>query len=439
MDQEFNEIPTRTMVELIRSGEKLIIDNRSTHAFNGWSFRDEHRGGHIKGAVNFPFEWFKYHFELPEFLQAKGIIPDKPIVIYGYNPEETNNMAAILFNAGYNNIAVYHRFVDEWAANDELPMKKLMRYKHLIYPEWLKQLQAEEHPPTYEGNKFVVCHAHYDNIEDYREGHIPGAIDLNTLELEAPETWNCRTPEEIEAALLRHGIRYDTTVVLYGRFSYPRNEDTFPGKRAGQLAAMRCAAILMHAGVEDVRILNGSFLAWEHAGFGISTEPVRPHPEKDFGLSIPAHPEYIIGMEKAKKLLAAEDGELVSIRSWPEFTGEVSGYNYIEKKGRIPGAVFGNCGSDAYHMENYRNPDLTIRAAEELAANWTNAGITPDKHLAFYCGTGWRGSEAFMNAWLMGWPRVSVYDGGWMEWSCHPENPVETGIPEDAESKKIFA
>jgi len=30
----------------------------------------------------------------------------------------------------------------------------------------------------------------------------------------------------------------------------------------------------------------------------------------------------------------------------------------------------------------------------------------------------------------MGWPRISVYDGGWFEWSSDPENPVETGIPE---------
>jgi molybdopterin synthase sulfurtransferase len=28
----------------------------------------------------------------------------------------------------------------------------------------------------------------------------------------------------------------------------------------------------------------------------------------------------------------------------------------------------------------------------------------------------------------MGWPRVSVYDGGWFEWSNDPDNPFETGI-----------
>jgi thiosulfate/3-mercaptopyruvate sulfurtransferase len=30
----------------------------------------------------------------------------------------------------------------------------------------------------------------------------------------------------------------------------------------------------------------------------------------------------------------------------------------------------------------------------------------------------------------MGWPRVSVFDGGWFEWSNDPENLTETGIPE---------
>jgi molybdopterin synthase sulfurtransferase len=107
----------------------------------------------------------------------------------------------------------------------------------------------------------------------------------------------------------------------------------------------------------------------------------------------------------------------------------VSGYNYIEKKGRIPGSVFSNCGSDAYHMENYRNLDHTTREYGEIAEAWRSVGITPEKHNAFYCGTGWRGSEAFFNAWLMGWPRVSVFDGGWHEWSSDESNPIETGEP----------
>jgi thiosulfate/3-mercaptopyruvate sulfurtransferase len=80
-------------------------------------------------------------------------------------------------------------------------------------------------------------------------------------------------------------------------------------------------------------------------------------------------------------------------------------------------------------MENYRNHDDTLRSFHDIEAEWKRMGITPDKHIAFYCGTGWRASESFFAAWLMGWKRVSIYDGGWYEWSSNPENPVGTGTP----------
>jgi thiosulfate/3-mercaptopyruvate sulfurtransferase len=186
---------------------------------------------------------------------------------------------------------------------------------------------------------------------------------------------------------------------------------------------------MLYAGVKDVKILNGGLSAWKEAGYELTTEETEAKPAKEFGAEIPGRPDIFIDTPKAKELLSSDEGELVSIRSWEEFIGNVSGYNYIEKTGRIPGAIFGNCGSDAYHMENYRNLDHTMRDFHEIEANWAENGITPDKHIAFYCGTGWRGSEAFMNAYLMGWPRVSVYDGGWFEWSNDPSNPIEKGEP----------
>jgi thiosulfate/3-mercaptopyruvate sulfurtransferase len=187
--------------------------------------------------------------------------------------------------------------------------------------------------------------------------------------------------------------------------------------------------IMLYAGVNDVRILNGGFQSWEDAGYKTDTKDVPKVAIHDFGAPIPANPKIIVDIPEAKEMIKADDAEIVCVRSWAEYIGEVSGYNYIEKKGRITGAIFGNCGTDAYHMENYRNVDYTMREAQEVATIWREAGITPDKHLAFYCGTGWRGSEAFFNAWLMGWPRVSVFDGGWFEWSKDPKNPFEIGLP----------
>jgi 3-mercaptopyruvate sulfurtransferase SseA len=56
--------------------------------------------------------------------------------------------------------------------------------------------------------------------------------------------------------------------------------------------------------------------------------------------------------------------------------------------------------------------------------------ITPDKHVAYYCGTGWRASETWFCAYLKDWGRIAVYDGGRLEWSSDPaNNPIETGDP----------
>lgn len=423
------ELSTRKLLELFEDKDVKIIDVRPIDAYNGWKLENEIRGGHIKGAKSLPAKW-KDHKDWIGEVRSKGIIPEDKIVVYGYTFEQGKTVTKLFEKFGYENIFIYNQFIDEWSSNDELPMEKLKKYRQLIDPRWVKAVVDGKIPPEHNGNKIIICHAHYRNRDAYLSGHIPGAIDIDTLALEAPETWNRRSPQELKKALEQHGITTDTTVVLYGKYLDPDNDDDFPGKAAGHIGAIRCAFIMMYAGVKDVKVLNGGFQSWEEAGYEVSTQDIPKNPVNDFGVEIPSNPELAVDVPEAKEMLKSNDAELVCVRSWPEFTGEVSGYNYIEKKGRIPGAIFGNCGSDAYHMESYRNLDHTTREYHEVHEIWEEIGVTPDKHLAFYCGTGWRGSEAFYNAWLMGWPRVSVFDGGWFEWSNDPLNPYETGIPE---------
>ena len=422
------EITTNDLVELLDDSRTRIIDIRPVDAYNGWKQGGETRGGHIRGARSLPHKWSRY-MDWIEVVRSKQILPEDDLVLYGYSSEQIKEVAKLFQKAGYSRLSLYLHFVEEWTGNPELPMEKMERYRQLVPPEWVKTIVDGGVPPEHDGNHTVICHAHYRNREAYLSGHIPGAIDINTLALESSETWNRRSPAELKEALKQHGITADTTVVLYGKFMWPDNEDEFPGSAAGHLGAIRCAMIMMYAGVKDVRVLNGGFQSWEDAGFAVSKED---HPKVvagDFGASIPGNPQLIVDVPEAKEMLRSDSAELVCVRSWPEYIGEVSGYNYIEKTGRIPGAVFGNCGSDAYHMENYRNPDHTTREPGEIVDIWKEVEITPDKHLAFYCGTGWRGSEAFYNAWLMAWPKVSVFDGGWFEWSNDSNNPYETGNP----------
>ncbi len=428
MSESVNQLSTKELLEYVHDKSAVIIDIRTVDAYNGWQLQNETRGGHIKGARSLPAKWCNY-IDWIEVVRSKGILPEHKVIVYGYTKLEVVKVAKMFFRAGYSDVNIYLDFVDDWCTNESLPMEYLKRYRQLVSANWVKSLTSGDAPAEYSNSKYVVCHAHYRNPGAYSEGHIPGAISIDTNELESSETWNRRSPDELKSALEKHGITADTTVVLYGRFSFPDNDDSFPGSSAGHLGAIRCAFIMMYAGVKDVRILNGGFQSWKDADFEIATDDVRKKEVADFGAQIPVQPELIVDVPKAKEMIVANDADIVCVRSWPEYIGEVSGYNYIEKTGRIPGAVFGNCGTDAYHMENYRNVDHTTREFHEIAKIWEEVGITPDKHLAFYCGTGWRGSEAFFNGWLMGWPRVSVFDGGWFEWSNDPDNPFETGIP----------
>jgi thiosulfate/3-mercaptopyruvate sulfurtransferase len=100
--------------------------------------------------------------------------------------------------------------------------------------------------------------------DTFRQGHIPGADYLDTGELENEPLWNVVASEALRNVLSAHGVCCDTTVILYSR---------------NPLAAARVAHILLYAGVQDVRVLDGGWRAWLHAGFPVASGeryPSRP-------------------------------------------------------------------------------------------------------------------------------------------------------------------
>ncbi|MGD2156915.1 MAG: rhodanese-like domain-containing protein [Anaerolineales bacterium] len=425
------KITTKELHQRLGDPELLIVDLRPMAAFNGWRLRGEKRGGHIRGALACPQEWLNglEVLDIKALLTSKGITPDKTVVVYGYKRAVSATVADMLTNLGYGRVCAYEDGLSTWAQDENLPMDRLPNYHKLVYPGWLRQLIDGGQPDTYPGGEFAIFHVNFGVPEEYAAGHIPGAMHLDTNTLESEQTWNRRSAEELDAALRAHGIHRDKMIVLYGRDSEGDTDELKPGQMAGQIAATRAAAILMYAGVEDVRLLDGGYGAWLKAGYEVEMEWREPTPVESTGLQIPTRSGFFVDTEEAKELLKDHNGMLVSIRSWPEYTGEVSGYDYIAPSGRIPGAVWGNCGTDAYHMQHYRNIDNTMRDFHEIEANWKEADITPDKRVAFYCGTGWRASETFIYAHLMGWKRVAIYDGGWFEWIQDPSNPIESGQP----------
>jgi 3-mercaptopyruvate sulfurtransferase SseA len=412
-----------------------IVDVRPLAAYNGWRLQGEARGGHIPGAVAFPASWLATidDPEIERELSAKRIIPGRSIVLYGDRSNHARALADRLVARGHDDVRIYEHGWAGWAAEPTLPLERLPNYDKLVHTEWLRELLAGGRPEAYSGAPFLLFHVNFGVPEEYEEGHIPGALYLDTNWLEDPENiWQRRTPAELEEATRSLGITHDTTVIVYGRDTEGQANEKWPGRRAGQIAATRAMAILRYAGVDDVRLLDGGYDWWVRAGYDLETVIREPSPVESFGVTIPQRPDFIIDIEDAKSILADQAGAaLVSVRTWKEHIGKVSGYNYIVPAGRIAGDVWGNCGSDAYHMQHYRTVDNTMRPYPEIAANWAEAGITADKWVAFYCGTGWRASETWFYAYLMGWDRIAVYDGGWFEWSKDPvNNPIEVGEPQ---------
>ncbi|WP_241149095.1 sulfurtransferase [Photobacterium sanguinicancri] len=68
-----------------------------------------------------------------------------------------------------------------------------------------------------------------------------------------------------------------------------------------------------------------------------------------------------------------------------------------------------------------------MKSADEIEHFWHQWEIDRNQKVSFYCGTGWRASETFFYAYVMGWKDISVYDGGWYEWSGIKTNPTLIG------------
>jgi len=408
-------ITTEELSKRISDKDLVIVDIRDKEAYNGWPTEGERRGGHIKNAVDFPIHWTKNTSgdDLKKNLKAKGITTDKTIVVYDAKGEKTAEMANTLKDQGYSKVLAYNDFM-AWAEDESLPMESLKHYEKLIHPSWLNDLIQGKNPPTYSGKPYIIFEVSWGEPNDYNKGHIPGSIHLNTDELEGLPKWNFWPDDRLEDVFKKFGVTRDTMVIVYG------NET---------IAAARALIAFMYAGVEDVRFLDGGYKSWTDAGYPVETKTNNPTPVADFGTKIPAHPEYVIDIDQAKEILNDPNGRLVSIRSWDEFIGKISGYDYIPRAGEPKGAVWGHAGTDNSNMDDFHDQDGRMRNYHEIADMWKEWDITPDKKVSFYCGTGWRASETWFYAYLMGWPNISLFDGGWFEWQMDANNPVQIGDP----------
>ena len=413
----YKTITTQDLKENLDDKSWVVVDTRLNDSYNGWVLDSEKRGGHIDGAVDFSANWLSVDNKdkdkiLDEALKTKGINTDKNIVLYDANGKDANKVADYLSKKGYKNIYTYD--VKEWANDNKLPMKSYENYELIVPAKVVKEVVDGKTPETFKDAKNVkVVEASWgEEKESYFKGHVPTSVHINTDTIEPPPEWMLANDKDLEKFALDYGFTKDDSVIVTG---------------PDPMASYRVAVVLRYIGINDVRVLNGGNDAWVSAGYELETKSNKKTPGTDFGASIPVNPDLIDTIPELKEHLKNPEYTLVDDRTKEEFEGKISGYSYHDKKGRIPGAVYGYSGTSATTLEDYRNIDNTMRNADEIKALWDKSKIDTSKHLIFMCGSGWRAAEVMTFANVMGVEKYSLYSDGWIGWSNDPANPVETG------------
>lgn len=418
-DIEVKTIATKELQDKLSDDSWVVVDTRINDAFNGWKLDEVERGGHIKGAVDFSANWLTVDSKdkektLDKALETKGIEKDKNIVLYDANGKDAKEVANYLSEKGYKNLYTYN--VADWAKDENLPMESYENYEMIVPATIVNDILDGKKPETFENSKNIkIVEASWgEESEAYSKGHVPTSVHINTDTVEPPPQWMLASDEDLAKFANDYGFTKDDTVIVTG---------------PDVMASYRVAVVLRYIGINDVRVLNGGNNAWTSAGYELETKSNKPVAGNDFGATIPANPDLIDTQAELKEMLKDSNNVLVDNRSWDEYIGKISGYSYHDKKGRIPGAVYGYAGTSATTLEDYRNIDNTMRNADEIKALWKDAGIDTNKHLMFMCGSGWRAAEVLTYANVMGFDNTSLYSDGWIGWSNDTSNPTETGEP----------
>ena len=275
------------------------------------------------------------------------------------------------------------------------------------------------HPEALVSTDWVAQHAKDPNVrvvevdvdtKAYDEGHVPGAMAW---------AWNTQLCDTVRRDILSRqqfeelmgssGIKPEATVVIYGD-----NNNWFAAWALWQ------AKIYGH---QDVRIMNGGRKKWLAEGRELSKEAPKVQPvqyrAKEADVSLRAF------LPQAQAASAGRTAAMVDVRSPQEFTGEILAPPGLpetcQRGGHIPGARNVPWGKAC-------NEDGTFKSADELRAIYGAEGIDASKPVIAYCRIGERSSHTwFVLKYLLGFDKVTNYDGSWTEWGNLVGAPVEKG------------
>jgi thiosulfate/3-mercaptopyruvate sulfurtransferase len=267
------------------------------------------------------------------------------------------------------------------------------------YPRHELLMEPSQLEKPDEAKKYVVLDAR--NSTKYQQGHVPNAVWVNHDEW-AKSFGQGKDAEAWSKRIGSLGLTSSSKVVVY--------DDNYTKDAA------RIWWILRYWGVEDVRLLNGGWIAWKAGSHPTAKDEIAPRPAK---FEAKARPDRLATKEQLLDSLKGGKLQIVDARSEKEFCGIEKLTN--KRAGAIPGA------KQLEWIDLLDKDTQRFKSAASLRKLFEDAGIALDRPTATHCQSGGRAAVMVFGMELMGAKGVSNYYPSWTEWSNDPTTPVVPG------------
>ena len=230
---------------------------------------------------------------------------------------------------------------------------------------------------------------------DYAKAHIAGAISIPWHSLMVPEREGLRIKWADEAVIERAfalaGLSYDDDLVLY----HDRTLETGIS-----------FVIFTYAGFDKLYALDGGIRGWDAE---VDSSPVTPN-ASTFTL-LKKNGDFIADKEYVAGKIGDPTARIVEGR-----------HKQAYDDGHIPTAAH-------VYYDSHMKDDKFLKPRDVILRDLAQKGITPEKEIILYCGSGGGASRNFMVLKDVGFKRIMVYLKAWDEWSIDTSKVQEPGVP----------
>ena len=189
--------PTATTQDVqaaLSDAGSVVVDARINSAYIGWAMDGVARGGHIAGATDFSARWLDCTYSdtenlegetreqvLTQYLADKGLTLEKKVIVYDANGGDARAVADYLVSKGISQVSLYD--VNQWASDASLEMEQYPGYQLLVPAAHVNSLISGGTPEGFEaGVDYKLFDVAWGEVDQsgYLDGHVPGAVHVNT-------------------------------------------------------------------------------------------------------------------------------------------------------------------------------------------------------------------------------------------------------------------